>query len=177
MQKSENYRHISGLEVSYIIYLKVKQNLENFCIETVIRDDSEIQNQFCKYQALTTRLSHLKNRAKRYQVIPQDDILSPNIRPGLAVEINVPLILIEYYLEPRKTLEKAAFYKAENSLSLSSALQSDTPSEARLGSRRSFNSFRLVISVQNLSIHGYICHTSTSKMAFLFVIYQRVYRK
>ena len=116
MQKSENYRHISGLEVSYIIYLKFKQNLENFCIETVIRDDSEIQNQFCKYQALTTRLSHLKNRAKRYQVIPQDDILSPNIRPGLAVEINVPLILIEYYLEPARhqrkqpsTKQKTAF--------------------------------------------------------------------
>ena len=40
----ESEKHRTGLEVWYIIYLKFKQNIENFYVETVIRDDSEIQN-------------------------------------------------------------------------------------------------------------------------------------
>ena len=41
---AEREKHRIGLEVWYIIYLKFKQNVENFCVEIVIRDDSEIQN-------------------------------------------------------------------------------------------------------------------------------------
>ena len=40
----ESEKHRIGLKVWYIIYLKFKQNIENFYVETVIRDDSEIQN-------------------------------------------------------------------------------------------------------------------------------------